>query len=256
MSFGQLPPRTRILFGARLALLAVALGTNLLLLAGFINLVLSLSFFASATSLYALLTAVWWRCPSCGKYPGNSVMPDFCESCGSALFGHDRKEAVSPSGTVENPERRVAGLLVARTMYGALLVAVFGVWGPAMEHAPAVFWSLTIAFMAFGAWAEWRWWRCPHCRAYLPRGLWPGWSCNKCGGVLIDRTKRSQRQEVRTIVNSKHDGSTASPRIEEHTEVTPTPEVPKKRKAAAVASRGKRRRRGKKRGRPRRKRRT
>jgi uncharacterized protein (DUF983 family) len=185
MSFDRLPPRTRYLFGTRLALLAVALGTNFLLLAGSIELDLSLIIFASATSLYALLTAVWWRCPSCGKYPGNSVLPDFCESCGSAFFGHDRKDAAPPSGTVEHPERRVVGLLIMRSIYGVSLVTVFGVWGPAMEHAPAVFWSVTIAFMAFGGWAEWRWWRCPHCGGYLKRTLWPGRVCSKCGGRLI-----------------------------------------------------------------------
>lgn len=185
MSFEQLPPRTRSLFVARLAALVVALGTNLLLLAGSIELDLSLIIFASATSLYALLTALWWRCPACGKFPGNSVMPDFCESCGTAMFGHDRREAAAPTGPATHPERRVVGLLIGRSIFAILLVAVFGIWGPAMEHAPALFWSVTIAFMAFGAWAEWRWWRCPHCGGYLRRTLWPGRTCSKCGGRLI-----------------------------------------------------------------------
>lgn len=185
MSFDRLPPRTRALFVARLALLAVALGTNLLLLADWVEFDLCLIIFASATSLYALLTAVWWRCPTCGRYPGNSVMPDFCESCGSAMFGLDRQESSMPNKSVEHPERRVVGLLVARSVYGAVLVAVFGLWGPSMEHAPAIFWSVTLAFMAVGAWAEWRWWRCPHCGGYLKRTLWPGRTCSKCGGRLI-----------------------------------------------------------------------
>lgn len=185
MSFDTLPRLIRLLFGTRLLLLGVALGTNLLLLAGSIELDLSLIIFASATSLYALLTAIWWRCPTCGKFPGNSVMPDFCESCGTALFGHDRQEAATPTGVVAHPERRVVGLLIGRFVYAALLVAVFGLWGPFMEHAPALFWSVTIAFMAFGAWAEWRWWRCPHCGGYLKRTLWPGRACAKCGGRLI-----------------------------------------------------------------------
>lgn len=185
MSAGHLPPRTRRLFAARLLFLFVALGTNLLLLADQLSLDLSLIIFASATTLYALVTAVGWRCPSCGKYPGNSVMPDFCESCGSALFGHDRQEAVVPSGNVPHPERRVVGLLVARAVYGAALVAVFGFWGPNMEGHPVLFWGVTIATMGLGGWAEWRWWRCPHCGGYLKRTLWPGRACAKCGGRLL-----------------------------------------------------------------------
>lgn len=185
MSAHQLPPRVRTLFAVRLVLLAVALGTNLLLLADGIEFDLSLIIFASATTLYALVTAIAWRCPSCGKYPGNSVMPDFCESCGTALFGHDREIASIPTGPVEHPERRVIGLLVLRSVYGAVLVGVFGLWGPVMEHAPTLFWSVTIVFMAVGAWGEWRWWRCPHCGGYLKRTLWPGRTCAKCGGRLL-----------------------------------------------------------------------
>jgi uncharacterized protein (DUF983 family) len=184
MSAGHLPPRLRSLFIARLFFLAVALGTNLLLLANQIEMELSLIIFASATTLYALTTAIAWRCPTCRKYPGNAVMPDFCESCGTAIFGHDRLDA-APAGPVGDPNRRITGLLVLRTVYGAILIAVFGIGGPAMEHNPTLFWSVTLLFMVLGGWAEWRWWRCPHCGGYLKRTLWPGRACSKCGGQLL-----------------------------------------------------------------------
>ncbi|MCU0453598.1 MAG: hypothetical protein MUE68_08045 [Bacteroidetes bacterium] len=185
MSAGHLPPRFRRLFAARLAFLAIALTANLLLLAGQLPMDLSLILFASATTLYALTTASAWRCPSCGKYPGNAVMPDFCESCGGALFGHDRQAAAAPTENVAHPERRVVGLLTMRFLYGAALVALFGLGGPMIEGSPALYFGATLAFIGLGAWAEWRWWRCPHCGGYLKRTLWPGRTCLKCGGRLL-----------------------------------------------------------------------
>ncbi len=185
MSAAPLPSRFRRIFAARLAFLAIALTSNLLLLANRLELDLSLIIFASATTLYAVVTAAWWRCPTCNRYPGNSVMPDFCESCGTHLFGHDRADGAATPVAVANPERRVGGLLVLRFLFGAALVAIFAFWGPEMDHNPMLFWAVTLVFMAVGGWGEWRWWRCPHCGGYLKRTLWPGRSCTKCGGKLL-----------------------------------------------------------------------
>ncbi len=185
MSADHLPPRFRALFAARIVLLLVALASNLLLLSNLLDLERNLIIFAAATTAYAFVTAVWWRCPSCGKYPGNSIMPDLCEQCGTELFGHDK--AVEPRRTIESddPERTITHLLVVRLLYGAGLVAIFAFWGPAMHHAPAIFWSVTLATMAVGVWGEWKWWRCPHCNGYLKKTIWPGRTCGKCGGRLV-----------------------------------------------------------------------
>lgn len=185
MSAEHLPPNFRRLFAARVVLLVTALTANLLLLSGLIDLEGSLIVFAGSTTLYAVLTAIWWRCPVCKEYPGNAIMPDLCEQCGAELFGHDR--AVEPRSPIENddPRRTITHLLVLRTLYGAGLVSIFAFWGPAMQHAPAIFWSVTLSTMALGVWGEWKWWRCPHCNGYLKRSLWPGRTCGKCGGRLV-----------------------------------------------------------------------
>ena len=185
MSADSLPRRFRSLFRARLVSLAVALAANLLLLFGLLDLEQSLITFAAGTSVYAVLTVLWWRCPSCGRYPGNSVMPDLCEHCGAELFGHDKQIVHIEPAAADNPQRTITHLLAIRFLYGAGLVALFAVWGPHMDRAPVLFWGVTLASMAMGAWGEWKWWRCPHCGGYLRRNLWPGRTCGKCGGKLV-----------------------------------------------------------------------
>lgn len=185
MPSDALPLRFRRIFAARLFFLTVALAANLLLLLNVLELESALIVFAAGTTSYAVVTASLWRCPSCGRYPGNSVMPDLCERCGVKLFGHDRRIPETPNAAPTDPHKTVHHLLVVRTLYGVALIAIFAVWGTRMEHYPALFWTVTLAFMALGAWGEWKWWRCPHCGSYLRRTFWPGRSCGKCGGKLL-----------------------------------------------------------------------
>lgn len=182
----SLPHWFRTLFWVRIALLTIALLVNVAFLTSLIALVPGTVVFAIAIVAYAVISLIFWRCPTCGKYPGSSVVPDMCERCGARLFGLDRARSTpNPTQPLPGPHRSILPLIIARAAFGIVIFAIFASLGMRPGTTPAIVWGLTIATMALGAWLEWRWWRCPHCGGYLKRSIWPGRTCTKCGGALL-----------------------------------------------------------------------
>ncbi len=179
----SLPPLFRIVFRVRLALLFVALLSNILILTQFVDVVTGVIVFGAAVLAYAILTILFWKCPHCRKYPGNAVMPDYCEKCGTTIFGIDAQVPARETGT-EKPVLPLRYLVVGRGLYGTMLLLYFVIFASQQAESPFVFWAGALTFLGFGAWLEWRWWRCPRCGGYLKRSLWPGRTCIKCGSPL------------------------------------------------------------------------
>lgn len=175
------PPVFRTVFKARLILLGTGLLANILILTELVGVIPGVIAFALSVGLYALLSTYYWKCPHCRKYPGNAVMPDYCEKCGKPIFGVDAQVPPRPPGAALLPLRYI---VLGRALYGVLLLVFFVVFGPHQSSSPYVFWLSAVGFILFGAWFEWRWWRCPNCGGYLKRSMWPGRSCTKCGEQL------------------------------------------------------------------------
>jgi hypothetical protein len=177
------PKSFRRTFRVRLAMLTVGLLANILMLADLFDVVPGVIIFASSVIVYTGMTAAFWKCPHCKKYPGNAVMPDYCERCGEAVFGLD---AHIPDLA---PEKRRSILplryvLLGRGAYGILLFLYFVLAGRYQTDHAALFWIGAFLMLSAGVWIEWRWWRCPHCGGYLKKSIWPGRACAKCGEQL------------------------------------------------------------------------
>ncbi len=173
------PPVFRFAFKARLTLLTTGLAANILLLIGVIDIVPGAIAFAASVALYTAVTVLFWKCPTCRRYPGMAVMPDYCEKCGTSIFGVDAQVPDLKEADVHHsiPLRY---LIAGRTLYGLLLLSYFVVFAHEQSSHPLIFWSGALAFIGGGAWLEWRWWRCPQCGGYLRRSFWPGRACTKC----------------------------------------------------------------------------
>ena len=173
------PPVFRFTFRARLVLLALGLSSNILILTEIVPILPGSIVFVFAVVLYTLLTIAYWKCPHCRRYPGNAVMPDYCEKCGEAIFGADAQvpDRKPDQGKIH---LRLRYLVSGRIVFGIIVLAYFVVLAPQQSQSPAIFWLGAVTLISIGAWLEWRWWRCPHCGGYLKRSIWPGRSCPKC----------------------------------------------------------------------------
>ncbi len=179
------PPAMRRLFAVRLAAMAVGFIANIAVLADLVEPLPGIIVFVVAVTLYVSISLFAWRCPTCKKYPGNSVMPDYCERCGSAIFGPDARIPDRPVAPDTEDHLPLRYLIAGRLLFGFLLLAFFALQVFIIRYIPVwAFWVAAVGLISFGAWAEWQWWRCPHCGGYLKRAIWPGTTCTKCGKGL------------------------------------------------------------------------
>jgi hypothetical protein len=165
--------------------MAVGLIANIAVLTNIVEPLPGIIVFVAAVSVYVSISLFAWRCPTCKKYPGNSVMPDFCERCGAAIFGPDARIADRPVSPGTTGRRRLRYIIAGRLLFGLILLSVFAFQIVIVRFVPAwAYWLAAVGLIVFGAWAEWQWWRCPHCGGYLKRSIWPGTTCTKCGKAL------------------------------------------------------------------------
>jgi len=181
----ELPRKIVWIYRLRLTTLIGALLSHVIWLAGILTVTPGMMLFAFFALGYAGLTLAFWRCPQCGKYPGNAVRPDYCERCGEAIFGLDTTAEQNTGIEVElRPRRSILMIVLVRFLAGTALLVMFIILAAHGQIPESTFLWIVFGTAAITAWIEWRLWRCPNCRGYLPRGIWPGMTCKKCGSGL------------------------------------------------------------------------